>query len=106
MKELMEKCEELEVLNIPGYELNEKDGVFELLLGSKGTYVINKQAPNRQLWWSSPVSGPKRYNYDVKQKAWRNSRDGHYLYDLFNEEITSLIGTEFDIYTIAHRPSK
>lgn len=28
-----------------------------------GTYVINKQAPNKQIWLSSPVSGPKRYDY-------------------------------------------
>lgn len=25
-----------------------------------GTYVINKQTPNRQIWLSSPISGPKR----------------------------------------------
>lgn len=24
-------------------------------LGDKGTYVLNKQTPNRQLWLSSPV---------------------------------------------------
>ena len=24
-------------------------------LGDKGTYVINKQAPNQQIWMSSPV---------------------------------------------------
>lgn len=104
MKELVDKCEELETLNIPGFEVNEKDGVFELRLGDKGTYVINKQGPNKQIWWSSPVSGPKRYNYDASKKAWRNSRDGHYLYDLFNQEITSLIGQEFDMYTIASKP--
>lgn len=30
-------------------------GVLTLKLGALGTYVINKQAPNRQLWMSSPV---------------------------------------------------
>ncbi len=24
-------------------------------LGSKGTYVLNKQTPNRQIWFSSPI---------------------------------------------------
>lgn len=105
MKELQEKFEELEELDLEGYEVNEKDGVFELKLGELGTYVINKQAPNKQLWWSSPVSGPKRYNYDVKMKAWRNSRDGHLMYDLINEEITSLVGQNFDMYTVAARPT-
>jgi frataxin len=106
MKELAEKCEELESLNLPGFDAIDKDGVFELHLGPKGTYVINKQAPNRQLWWSSPISGPKRYNYDVKLEAWRNTRDGHFMYDLLNEELSKLLGTSFDMYTVAQRPKQ
>lgn len=35
-------------------------GVIKLALGEHGTYVLNKQAPNKQLWMSSPVSGPVR----------------------------------------------
>ena len=30
-------------------------GVLTVKLGAKGTYVINKQSPNLQVWWSSPV---------------------------------------------------
>lgn len=30
-------------------------GVLNLNLGSIGTYVINKQTPNKQIWVSSPV---------------------------------------------------
>ena len=30
-----------------------------------GTYVLNKQPPNKQLWLSSPKSGPKRYDWVV-----------------------------------------
>ena len=32
-----------------------QDGILSLKLGSKGTYVINKQSPNRQIWFSSPM---------------------------------------------------
>ena len=32
-----------------------QSGVLTLKLGSKGTYVINKQTPNRQMWLSSPL---------------------------------------------------
>lgn len=106
MKELTEKCEELETLGIPGFDVAEKDGVFEMNLGKHGIYVINKQAPNRQLWWSSPVSGPKRYNYDLQQKAWRNSRDGHYMYDLLNRELSEILGETFDMYTVAPTPQR
>uniref|UniRef100_A0A4W5KXX6 Frataxin n=1 Tax=Hucho hucho TaxID=62062 RepID=A0A4W5KXX6_9TELE len=31
--------------------------------GDHGTYVINKQTPNKQIWLSSPTSGPKRYDW-------------------------------------------
>jgi frataxin len=58
-----------------------------------GTYVINKQTPNRQLWLSSPVSGPKRYNYDLQHREWRNTRDGHSLYALLSKELTQLLNT-------------
>ena len=104
MRELLEKCEELESLNLPGFDVVEKDGVFELHLGPHGTYVINKQAPNRQLWWSSPLSGPKRYNYDLAHGAWRNTRDGHLMYDQLNQELSQILNIEFNIYTIARKP--
>jgi len=49
-------------------------GVLTVNLGpGRGTWVINKQRPNRQLWWSSPVSGPKRFAFE--RGAWRNTRD-------------------------------
>lgn len=31
-----------------------QSGVLTLTLGDKGTYVINKQPPNKQIWLSSP----------------------------------------------------
>ncbi|KAL8712213.1 MAG: hypothetical protein Q9225_006978 [Loekoesia sp. 1 TL-2023] len=38
-------------------------GVLTLAYPPAGTYVLNKQPPNRQIWLSSPISGPKRYDY-------------------------------------------
>jgi frataxin-like iron-binding protein CyaY len=32
-----------------------QQGVLTLKLGELGTYVINKQSPNKQIWMSSPV---------------------------------------------------
>ena len=34
--------------------LGSQSGVLTLALGEKGTYVINKQPPNKQIWLSSP----------------------------------------------------
>lgn len=32
-----------------------QNGVLNLALGDKGTYVVNKQPPNKQIWLSSPI---------------------------------------------------
>jgi len=43
----------------------QQSGVLTLTYGDVGRYVINKQPPNKQIWLSSPVSGPSRYDYVV-----------------------------------------
>ncbi|KAL2131205.1 hypothetical protein VTI74DRAFT_5408 [Chaetomium olivicolor] len=74
-------------------------GVLTVSLGSDvGTYVINKQPPNKQIWLSSPKTGPKRYDYvilgegqhekqDTATGDWVYLRDGSTLNDLLSEEI-------------------
>ncbi|GAA5989975.1 hypothetical protein JCM5350_002353 [Sporobolomyces pararoseus] len=76
-----------------------KSGVLTLKLGEeKGTYVINKQPPNKQIWLSSPLSGPKRYDFDPKEKVWFYARDGSTMNGLLNEELRSLLEDEtFDV---------
>ena len=79
--------------------LSQQAGVLTLALGSDvGTYVINKQPPNKQIWLSSPKTGPKRYDYvvlgegqhekqDTATGDWVYLRDGSTLGDLLAEEI-------------------
>ncbi|KAK3293593.1 Frataxin-like domain-containing protein [Chaetomium fimeti] len=74
-------------------------GVLNLDLGPEvGTYVINKQPPNKQIWLSSPKTGPKRYDYvifgegqhekqDTATGDWVYLRDGSTLNDLLKSEI-------------------
>ncbi|KAI1438563.1 mitochondrial chaperone Frataxin [Xylaria sp. CBS 124048] len=72
-------------------------GVMTLKIDHIGTYVINKQPPNKQIWLSSPVSGPKRYDWvviregqDQKQDSasanWIYLRDGSSLGELLRRE--------------------
>ena len=67
-------------------------GVLNLLFPPVGTYVLNKQPPNKQIWLSSPVSGPKRYDWveatsSKKGGKWVYLRDGSTLDRLLVEEI-------------------
>eukprot|EP00731_Ephydatia_muelleri_P015977 Em0009g401a len=68
--------------------------------GDGGVYVINKQTPNKQIWLSSPKSGPKRY--DIIRGRWRYSHDGSTLHDLLSREFSAALGTsvDFSIWSI------
>ncbi|CAJ0899985.1 13727_t:CDS:10 [Entrophospora sp. SA101] len=87
-EETMEKLyENLESL---GEEININDYDVEYSCGSTGTYVINKQPPNKQIWLSSPVSGPKRYDYDFKDEKWIYHHENSTLDELLNNELSQI----------------
>jgi frataxin len=44
--------------------------------GNDGTWLINKHAPTRQIWLSSPQSGARHYAYDVGTGQWKDTRGG------------------------------
>lgn len=54
--------------------------------------MLNKQAPNLQLWLSSPISGPLRYDFSCDAQQWVNSRDGHPLLPLLAKDLEQLAG--------------
>jgi frataxin len=45
----------VEGLALEDADVSYSQGVLSLNLGPLGTYVLNKQTPNRQIWMSSPV---------------------------------------------------
>ncbi|OXU31442.1 hypothetical protein TSAR_004720 [Trichomalopsis sarcophagae] len=66
------------------------DGVLTVKFGNEyGTYVINRQVPNQQIWLSSPKSGPKRY--DFIDGTWIYKHDGQSLHELLNAEIPDVV---------------
>ncbi|MCO5575683.1 hypothetical protein L7F22_029487 [Adiantum nelumboides] len=57
---LQERFDELgEECDLDGFDVDYAEGVLTIKLGPSGTYVINKQTPNRQIWLSSPVRTPQ-----------------------------------------------
>jgi len=81
-----------------GLDLSCAMGVLTLRLGgTRGTYVLNKQAPARQIWWSSPLSGPRRFNFDARRGAWVSARgDGGELAGELRAELRRLTGIELE----------
>ncbi|PNH09606.1 Frataxin, mitochondrial [Tetrabaena socialis] len=81
--------------DVDGGDVEYSQGVLNVKLGKLGTFVINKQTPNRQIWLSSPVSGPFRFDYS--DGRWLYSRDGRDLVRLLQAEITGLVGAELKL---------
>ncbi|CAN6457824.1 unnamed protein product [Victoria cruziana] len=90
---LQEKLEEYgDGCQIDGFDVDYGNEVLTLKLGTLGTYVINKQTPNRQIWLSSPVSGPSRFDWDQGSYAWIYRRTKANLLSLLENELAELCG--------------
>ncbi|KXN72796.1 Frataxin [Conidiobolus coronatus NRRL 28638] len=98
MNNLFEQLEELlEEEDNSAYDLEYQSGVLTLKLGVNGTYVINKQPPNQQIWLSSPHSGPKRYNFDLKEETWFYHRDNSTLKNLLETELKEVFDKNIEL---------
>ncbi|XP_077457143.1 frataxin, mitochondrial isoform X1 [Stigmatopora argus] len=79
------------------YDVVLSSGVLTIKVGGDhGTYVINKQTPNKQLWLASPTSGPKRYNWTGS--AWVYKHDGISLHQLLSREFSAIFKKNMDIF--------
>ena len=81
------------------WEVEYSAGVLSVSIADQGTWIINKQPPNKQIWLSSPVSGPKRFDYVEEEDGgpggdyedgggrWVYLRDGTRLSELLRGEV-------------------
>jgi len=83
----------------PQVDAEYSHGVLTLVLPPNGTYVINKQPPNKQIWLSSPISGPDRFDY--VEPNWVSLRTKHKLAVLLKEEVAQALGKEADEIDLA-----
>ena len=81
---ILEKADEL-ADERDDVEAELSSGVLTLKIAGTGTWVLNKQVPNRQLWLSSPLSGPCRFDY--VDGTWTHTRDGSSLSELLEREL-------------------
>merc|ERR1711915_671771 len=76
-------------------------GVLTVNCESHGTFVLNKQSPNRQIWLSSPFSGPKRYDWDFENSVWMYRDET--LTSLLTEEFQRVFGDYVDFYFLNNK---
>lgn len=63
-----------------------RDGVLTVE-ADEGTWLVNKHAPTRQVWLSSPKSGARHYAFDEASGLWRDTRGGADLLSTINAEL-------------------
>ncbi|OIT19440.1 PREDICTED: frataxin, mitochondrial [Nicotiana attenuata] len=95
---LLDKLEEYgDSVDIDGFDVDYGNEVLTLKLGDLGTYVINKQTPNRQIWMSSPVSGPSRFDWDQNSQGWIYRRTKANLRTVLEDELEKLCGSAINL---------
>ncbi|KAL9453552.1 hypothetical protein AB3S75_009206 [Citrus x aurantiifolia] len=96
--DLQEKFEEYgDTVQIDGFDVDYGNEVLTLKLGALGTYVLNKQTPNRQIWLSSPVSGPSRFDWETGAQGWVYRRTKANLLKLLESELEQLCGEPINL---------
>ena len=74
------------------FEAEFESGILTVKSASGGTWVLNKHAPMRQLWLSSPVSGGSHYALDGASGEWRDTRGGPPLALRLGAELSAAAG--------------
>lgn len=54
--------------------------------GDDGTWIVNKHAPTRQVWLSSPRSGARHYAFEAAAGKWLDTRGGGDLLEVLSAE--------------------
>jgi frataxin len=75
-------------------------GILSISLPDGGTYLINKHAPNREIWLSSPKSGAWHFRHDP-EAGWVSTRvvdDARpELHRLLSDELAAATGTPVEL---------
>ena len=75
-------------------DVEAQGGIVTLSLEGGGQYVLNKHAPNREVWLSSPVSGAWHFA-PAEDGQWISTREPKVcLTTLLGGELTAKFGTD------------
>ena len=102
MVELVQQRLEQPDVEAHNLDLAYHSGVLTIKAEAAGVWVLNQYAVTRQVWLSSPVSGPSKYNFhrDAERKGgqgrgvWCSERDtSQQLQPLLEAEFSAALGT-------------
>jgi frataxin len=88
-------AEAVEAAEADGVDVELQGPVLTIEVEDRGTFVVSKHAPTRQIWLSSPISGASHYAFDGQ--AWRSTRDQTALLPRLAAELGQAAGLELDL---------
>lgn len=65
----------------------ERQGGVLTIEADDRTWLVNKHAPTRQIWLSSPLSGARHYAFDAASGRWQDTRGGDELLTVLSNEL-------------------
>ncbi|BBK40109.1 protein CyaY [Allostella vacuolata] len=71
-----------------------QDGILTLEIDGVGTFVVNKHAPNREIWLSSPCSGAWHFARDEAAGRWVSTRGAETLEAVLSADLGAAITLE------------
>ena len=77
------------------FDVDLNGGILNIELENGSQYVINKNAPNYEIWMSSPLSGASHYYLEDDLKTWLDTRSGHNFFDKLAQELSQSAGKAF-----------
>ncbi len=77
-------------------DIDLQGGVLTIELDSGDHYVINKHAPTREIWMSSPRSGATHFAYQG-DAGWVSTRDARTLSQALSQELAGETGIAVDL---------
>jgi len=80
-----------------GLDAEVVNGILTVETESGGKYLLNRHAPNRQIWLSSPVSGAWHFAWSEESEAWISTRGSERLEELLGRELSEATGEAIEL---------
>ena len=77
------------------FDVDLNGGILNIELENGTQYVINKNAPNYEIWMSSPLSGASHYYLDEDLETWVDTRSGDKFFEKLSQELSQCAGKSF-----------
>jgi len=77
------------------FDVDLNGGILIIELANGAQYVINKNAPNYEIWMSSPLSGASHYYLEDDLETWVDTRNGYNFFDKLAQELSESSGKSF-----------